>query len=157
MALIPDIAKGWRNPADLAKAKLGKGEGAALATLLGACAMIFLAQWPRLAREAHLDPEVPMDARLGAALMGIMFLLPLILYGVAVISQLVAWLFGARIGGYGARVALFWALLCLSPLLLLHGLAIGFLGQGAAVLVLGLLVAAGFGYLWVRMLAGVRE
>lgn len=157
MAVVSDIARGWRDPAGLAQAKLAKGEAAAFAALLGACVLMFVAQWPRLAREAYAQPEVPLDARLGAALLGIVFVLPLMLYGVAAVSQLGARAFGLRISGFAARVSLFWAMLCLSPLLLLHGLGMGFLGQGAAVTLLGLLVAGGFVYLWVRMLAGVRE
>ena len=157
MAILSDIARGWRDPAGLARAKLGQGEGAALAVLMGSCGMLFVAQWPRLAREAHLKPEVPLEALLGAALLGLVFVLPLFFYGLAAVSQIVTRAFGLRISGYGARVALFWALLCLTPLLLLHGLTMGFLGQGGAVTLLGLLVVAGFGYLWLRMLAGVRE
>lgn len=156
MGIVPDILRGWRDPAGLMRAKLGQGEGAALAVAMGACALIFVAQWPRLAREAHLTPEVPLEALLGAALLGLVFVLPLFLYALAAVSQIVARGLGARIDGYGARIALFWALLCVVPLLLLHGLAVGFLGQGAAVTLLGLLVVAGFGYLWLRMLAGVK-
>ena len=157
MGIVPDITRGWRDPAGLARAKLGQGEGAALAALLGACALLFVAQWPRLAREAYETPEVPLEARLGASLLGLVFVLPLFLYALAAFSQLAARAFKVRITGYGARVALFWALLCLTPLLLLNGLAAGFLGQGAAVTALGLLVLVGFVYLWLRMLAGVRE
>ena len=157
MAIVPDIVKGWRDPAGLVRTKLGQGEGTTLAVLIGACGLIFVAQWPRLAREAHLNPEVPLEALLGAALLGLVFVLPLFFYGLAAVSRIVARGFGHRISGFGARVALFWAMLCLTPLLLLHGLAVGFLGQGAAVGALGLLVLVGFGYLWVRMLAGVRE
>ena len=155
MAVLSDIWRGWRDPAGLMRIKLGQGEGAALAVVMGSCALIFVAQWPRLAREATLHPDVPMEARLGGALMGIVFVLPLILYAVAAASQLIARAIGRKVDGYGARVALFWALLCLTPLLFLHGLAQGFLGQGAAVSLLGLLVLAGFGYLWLRMLAEV--
>ena len=157
MPVLRDIIQGWRDPAGLARSKLGQGEGAALAVAMGACALFFVAQWPRLARESFLAPEVPLEARLGAALLGLVFVLPLFLYGLAAASQLVARMLGQRINGFAARVALFWALLCLTPLMLLNGLATGFLGQGAAVTLLGLLLIAGFGYLWLRMLAGVRE
>jgi len=157
MGVVPDILRGWRDPVGLARAKQGQGEGAILAAAMGACALIFVAQWPRLAREAHLAPEVPLEARLGAALLGLVFVLPLFLYVVARVSQLLLRLARWRIAGPDARIALFWALLCLTPLLLLHGLAVGFLGQGAAVTALGLSVLASFGYLWLGMLAGVRR
>ncbi len=157
MPVLIDIASGWRDPAGLSRSKMEQGEGAALAVLMGACALLFVAQWPRLAREAHLNPEVPLEALLGAALLGLVFVLPLVFYGLAAVSMIVTRAAGLRISAFGARVALFWAFFCLSPLLLLHGLSVGFLGQGAAVTVLGLFVVAAFGYLWMRMLAGVRE
>jgi hypothetical protein len=157
MGLVPDILRGWRDPAGLMQAKLGQGEGAAVAAVMGASFLLFVAQWPRLAREAHVAPDIPLEARLGAALLGLVFVLPLLLYAVASVSQIVLRGFGLRISGYAARLALFWAFLCLTPLLLLHGLAVGFLGQGLQVSALGALVIAGFFYLWVKMLAGVRE
>lgn len=157
LGIVRDIARGWRDPAGLVRAKLDQGEGAALAAVMGACGLLFVAQWPRLAREAYLNPEVPQDMRIGGALLGIVFVLPLILYALAAISQLVTRAAGRPVSGLAARVALFWAMLCLTPLLLLHGLGAGFLGQGAAVSLLGLLVLIGFFYLWLRMLAGVRE
>ncbi len=156
MGLVPDILRGWRDPAGLVQAKLGQGEGAAVAAVMGASFLLFVAQWPRLAREAHLAPEIPLEARLGAALLGLVFVLPLVLYGLAALSQIVLRGFGMRISGYAARVALFWAFLCLTPLLLLHGLAVGFLGHGLQVSVVGAVVLGGFFYLWARMLAGVR-
>jgi len=157
MALVPDLWRGWRDPEGLMRAKRGKGEGAALAAALGSCVLIFIAQWPRLAREATLQPEVPLEARLGGALLGLVFVLPLILYGVAAISQVALRLIGRPVSGLGARVALFWALLCITPLMLLHGLAVGFLGDGAAVAVLGLCVLASFGVLWGRMVMRVER
>lgn len=154
MALLADIATGWRDPGALMRAKRGQGEGAMLAVVMGACALIFLAQWPRLARESALDPSVPMEVRVGAALLALVFVLPLILYAVAGISHL---LLRRKVDGAGARIALFWALLCAAPLWLLHGLAEGFFGRGAAVNGLGLLVLIGFGWLWWRMLQGVAR
>lgn len=156
MAVVADIVRGWRDPAGLISAKAGQGEGATLAVAMGACALIFVAQWPKLAREAYFAPEIPLEARLGAALLGLVFVLPLFLYGVASLSCLAVRVFGWQVSGPDARVALFWALLCLTPLLFLHGLATGFLGQGPAVTLLGVITLAGFGYLWSRMLAGVR-
>ena len=64
-------------------------EGRALATLIGACLLIFVAQWPGLARAAYVDPAIPLDARMGGALLGTLFLLPPIAYAVAALSHLV--------------------------------------------------------------------
>lgn len=154
MAVTLDMLRSWRDPRGVIRAKLAGGlrEDRALATLMGACALIFVGQWPRLSREAFLDPSIPLEARMVGALMGVVFLLPLMLYGLAAISHLVARMFGGKGSWFSARMALFWALLSVSPLMLLNGLVAGFLGQGAALTVVGIIVAAGFIYLWINML-----
>jgi len=153
MSVVADIGLGWRRPGALIRAKLGQGvrEDRALAVLMAACTLMFVAQWPRLSREAFLEPSVPLEARMGATLLSLVFVLPLILYALAGVSLLASRAVGLRPTAFGARLALFWALLCLTPALLLHGLIAGFMGPQLATGV-GLLVLAGFGYLWVSML-----
>lgn len=154
MAVTLDILRGWRNPRGLIREKLGQGvrEDRALAVLMGACLLFFVAQWPRLSREAFLNPEVPLDARMGGALMGWVFIAPLMMYVLAAATHLVARLFGGKGTWFGARLALFWALLVVSPLVLLNGLVSGFIGGGTGATAVGLLVLAGFLYLWLSML-----
>ena len=153
MAVVPDILHSLRQPRAAIRRKLDQGprEDRALAMLMGGCLLLFVAQWPRLAREAQLEPSVPLEARLGGALLGLMFVLPLLLYGVAAVSHLIARAMGGKGSFSSARLALFWALLTAAPLFLLHGLIMGFVGQGAQLWV-GLLVLAGFLYLWITML-----
>lgn len=153
MAVTLDILRGWRNPRGLMREKLGQGvrEDRALAVLMGACLLFFVAQWPRLSREAFLAPEVPLEARMGGALMGWVFIAPLVMYALAALAHLVARAFGGRGTWYGARLALFWSLLVLSPLVLLNRLVGGFIGAGPAATVVGLLVLGGFLYLWISM------
>lgn len=154
MAVTLDILRAWRDPKGLIRDKLGAGrrEDRALAVAMGACFLIFVAQWPAQSREAFLHPEVPLDARLGASLMGIVFLLPLLLYAIGIASHLVARLFGGKGTHYGARLALFWALLAVAPLMLFQGLLMGFVGQGIQTTVVGGIVGLGFLYLWISML-----
>lgn len=154
MTVTGDILATWRRPRDILRAKLDEGprEDRALAVLMGACSLMFVAQWPSLSRAATLDPSVPLDARIGGALMATIFILPVTLYALAAISHLIARLFGGKGSHYGARLALFWALLCLSPLLLLNGLVAGFLGQGTQATVVGLIVLAAFLWLWFTLL-----
>lgn len=150
MAVTRQILASWRRPRAVMRGLLAGGvrEDRALVTLMAACALIFVAQWPRLARAAHLDPSIPLDARLGGALVGTVFLLPLVAYGLAAVSHLVARLLGGRGTGYGARLALFWSLLVVTPAMLLHGLVAGMVGPGPATTGLGLLVLAGFLFQW---------
>lgn len=155
MALTADIAESYRAPGRVLRRRLAAGgqEAAALATLFGAALLSFLAQWPSLAREAQLHPEVPFDARLGGALMATVFLMPLLAYAVAALSHLIARAVGGRGSWFGARMALFWALLAASPMMLLQGALAGVVGPGAWQAPLGLAVLAGFLWLW---LGGLR-
>ena len=154
MAVTTEILESWRAPARVIRRKLAAGEreDKALATLFGACFLLFVAQWPALSRASFLDPSVPLDARLGGALMGAIFLLPLLAYAMAAVARLVARAMGGRGSGFGARIALFWAMLAVSPLVLFHGMIRGFLGEGIQATVVGLLVLAGFLYLWISMM-----
>lgn len=166
MPVVPDILATWRRPRAVIARKLADGvrEDRAIATLMGACGLIFVAQWPGLAREAHLTriaaeaagtalDQVPsLQALMGARLLAIVFIAPLVFYLLAAVSHLVARAFGGRGSGFGARLALFWALFCTTPVMLLQGLVGGFIGAGVAATVVGLLVLAVFLYLWITML-----
>lgn len=159
MAITSDIAATWRAPRAKIRQMLGAGvdEGRAIAILMGALALIFVAQTPRLAREAHLDPVVPLDARMGVTLFALVFMAPLLFYGVAAISHLAARAMGGKGSWYGARLALFWSLLCTVPLMLLQGLVAGVIGQGPAATMVGLGVALAFVWIWINMLIEVER
>ena len=154
MPVTSDILTSYRRPRAVIAAKLTAGlrEDRALAALLGACGLIFVAQGPGLARAAHLDPAIPLDARISGALMGVIFLLPPLCYGVAAISHLAARAMGGKGSFFGARLALFWALLAVSPLMLLHGLVGGLIGPGTGFALVGVAVLVAFGWIWINML-----
>lgn len=159
MPVTTDILRAWRAPRALIREKLGQGlrEDRALAVLMGGCGLAFVAQWPRLSREAFLNPDVPLEARLGGALMGWIFIAPLLFYALGAASHLVARAVGGKGTWFGARLALFWALLAVSPVLLLNGLVGGFIGSGPAATLVGVLVLVGFLYLWLSMLIEVER
>lgn len=150
MPVSADILYTYRAPREVIRAKLAHGEreGRALATLMGACVLIFVAQWPVLSRQAFLDPSVPFDARMAGALMGWLFIAPLAAYVVAAATRLVARVVGGRGTWFGARLALFWALLASSPLWLLNGLVAGMIGPGAALNAVGLVAVGAFLFFW---------
>jgi hypothetical protein len=154
MTVSTDMLATWRRPREILRAKLAQGQrdDRALATLMAACLLMFVAQWPGLSRAAHLDPSIPLDARIAGALMATIFLLPPIMYAIAALSHLVARAFGGKGSFYGARLALFWALLCIAPLMLFHGLVAGFIGQGTQLLVVGVLILLAFLWLWMTLL-----
>ncbi|WP_425090216.1 YIP1 family protein [Tropicimonas sp. S265A] len=150
MAVSTEIIRAWGAPRAAIRRQLAGGvnEGRALVYLMIACLLIFVAQWPRLSREAFLNPEVPLDARIGAALLGWIFIAPLMFYGIAAISHLVSRLAGGQGTFFGARLALFWSLLVISPIVLLLGLVTGFIGPGPAANATSLLLLLGFLYIW---------
>ncbi len=150
MPVTRDIARTYRAPRQVIREKLGQGarEDRALATLIGACVLIFVARWPDLARQAHLDPDVPFEARMAGALMGWLFIAPLAAYVMAAATRFAAWVVGGRGSGFGARLALFWALLAASPLWLLNGLVAGMIGPGSALNATGLAAVGAFLVFW---------
>lgn len=159
MAITSDIVASWRHPRGMIRQLLAEGpnEARALVILLGSCLLIFVSQCPRLAREAQLDPGVPLDARMGVTLFALIFMMPLIFYAIAAVSHIVARGFGGKGTWYGARLALFWALLCAVPAMLVHGLLAGLVGPGAVTSVVGAGVAVLFAVLWVSMLIEVQN
>ncbi len=149
MAVTRNIKETYRGPGRVVNSLLAMGqrEDRALAYLMAGCIVVFIAQMPRLAREAHLSGE-DLNMLMGASLMAWIFVAPLALYCLAGISHLVAKLLKGRGTAYGARVALFWALLASSPLMLLHGLVAGFLGPGLELQIVGFLWFACFLWFW---------
>ncbi|MCV6595423.1 MAG: YIP1 family protein [Silicimonas sp.] len=128
MSLVLDIARSYRAPREVQARRLAAGarEDRALAYLLGACALIFVAQWPRLAREAFLDPSITLEARMAGALFAWLMIMPLVFYTLSLIITLVLRITGQPVPGHDCRTVLFWALLASTPLWLLAGLMAGF-------------------------------
>jgi hypothetical protein len=154
MAITTDILESYRRPRAVMRRHLAGGghEARALAVLMAACLLMFVAQLPGLARDAHFEPEVPLDARMGGALMAMIFMVPLIAYGVAAASHGIALLFGGKGTFLSARMALFWSMLAISPLMLFHGLARGIVGPGPGLTLTGIVVLAVFLLLWANAL-----
>lgn len=159
MTVVADILATWRSPRAVLRDKLASPprEDRALAVLAGACLLIFVAELPGLARAAHLDPSVPLEARIGGALLATLFVLPLVLYALAGASHLVLRLLGRAGSAYGSRVALFWSLLCIGPMMLVQGLLAGLVGPGWVSGLSGFAVLLAFVALWRAGLAVVRE
>lgn len=148
-----DIAATYRGPGAVMRRllALGKREDRALAILMAGCALVFVSRWPALSRQAHLDGR-DVNELLAGALFGWIFIAPLLLYGMAALSHLIARAFGGTGSWYGARLALFWSLLAATPLMLLNGLVAGFIGPGAGLNLVGLLWCAAFLWFWISSL-----
>lgn len=156
MALAGDIVASYRRPGAILRRRMGapdKAEARALVTCMLACFLIFVAQWPRLSRESHLTGQ-DLDMLLGGALMGWIFIAPLLLYAAAGLSHFVARRIGGRASYTEARMALFWALLAAAPLWLLWGLVAGFAGPGPVLDAVGIAALLAFVLIWA---AGLRH
>ncbi len=159
MSVTWDILRTYRAPREVVRRRTAgaPSEARALVVLLAGCFLMFVARWPSLSREAFESPEIPIEARLSGALVGWVFLMPLIFYILAAASHLLARVFGGRGSWYGARMALFWALLAAAPLWLLTGLVLGFVGPGTAFSIVGLLAGVAFLVFWILGLYEVER
>lgn len=149
MGVIPRIFLSWRAPGRAVRGMLGVSEPALLALLLGTMAIYFVGQWPGHARAAALDPSVPLQARLGGALMATMFLMPLVVMAAALVAGVVARALGLAIDGYRSRLALIWALAATTPAMLLTGLVQGLIGPGPALRLVQAVAGAAFLIFWI--------
>ncbi|MCC6209190.1 MAG: YIP1 family protein [Gammaproteobacteria bacterium] len=162
MSVVADIALTWRAPRRGMRRLLAQGqrEDRALAYLMIGCTLIFVSAWPMLARQAAADPSMPLDARLGGALLAWLGMMPLVFYGIAALSHLIARGLGGRGTFFGARLALFWALLAASPAWLAQA-AIGSAMPGPAAQAAAALALFGLLWLWLPALAeaerGLRD
>ncbi len=155
MPVTSDIVATYRGPGRVVRRllDLGQREDRALVFVMAFCVVAFIAQLPSLSRRAHLE-GLELNMLMGGALLGTVIILPLFFYLLAFISYGAARLVGGKGSAYGARVALFWALLSSTPLVLLNGLVAGFIGPGPTLSVVGLVWVAVFLWFW---LSGLRQ
>ena len=157
MALTTDILASYRRPRHVLRRQLGhpgepRREARILVYLILGCALIFVAQWPRLAREAHLDETIPLEALMAGALFAWVFVAPLVFYALAGLLALMLRLTGP-VDAFAVRLAVFWAVLVASPLMLLQGLAAGMIGPGPQAALAFVPAALAF---VVNLIAGLR-
>jgi hypothetical protein len=128
--LVDTIWKGWRDPRGAMAREVARGlsEPRALAQLMLACGLFFVASLPNAMREARaLSIADPVEGAVSAHLFGYFALAPLFAYALAAVVHLVARGLGGQGGFLAARAALFFAALLAAPLAL--GLAL--LGMAA--------------------------
>lgn len=150
MALTQDIMATYKGPGRVVARFLaqGRNEVRALLFLLIAGGLMFVASAPYQAREAQLDPEIPLIARLYWSAFLSVFILPILVYLFAIVVWGVSRIARRQITGYEIRFTLIWALLASTPVLLLTGLTAAFIGPGIQLQLLGLVWFAVFGCFW---------
>lgn len=142
------VMQSWWAPRQVVRGLSGMPDRVLLVVLLLAMLFMLVAQAPVNARLAQSDPSVPFDARMGGALMGVMFMMPLLAYAVAGLVALVSRVTPWRLAPEDSRLALFWALLAVAPAMLLRGLVGGFIGEGPALVTTNALAGIGFLMIW---------
>jgi hypothetical protein len=156
MGVAADIGRSLRHgPRAVVREHLAQGpnEARALAFLMIGCALVYLAQWPRLEREALANRSLPsggpeFDQLAGTALFGWLMLLPLVFYFVAGVTHLLSRAMGGQGTPFGARLAMFWSWLAAAPLGLLTGALTGFTGGSLLSNLAGVLWIAVFAAFW---------
>lgn len=150
MALTQDIVATYKGPGRVVARFLGQGrnEVRALLFVLIAGALMFIASAPYQAREAQLDPEIPLQARLYWSAFLFIFIMPLLVYLFAVVVWALARVARRQITGFEIRFTLIWALLALTPVTLLLGMTAAFIGPSIQLQLIGFVWLAVFVWFW---------
>ncbi len=150
MSVVADILESWRRPSWVLHRHLSRGrsEPFAFTFLVVFLIVAFIAQWPDAARVSALNPEIPIAAQLLPRALALLATIP-VWYLLAALGRLVASALGGQGGWYEARLALFWTLVTISPMILMVGLVAGMIGAGAQLTILGAVTFAVFLLFWV--------
>lgn len=146
--IVPRIVQSWWAPGRVVETLRGMPDRALIVVLMLAMLVFLIAQMPEHARAAHLDPSVPLAARMGGAALAVMFMMPLLAYAVAAVVAALSRLTLRPLVAQNSRLALFWALLAVSPAMLLAGLTAGLVGPGAALTATRTVAGIGFLVIW---------
>ncbi len=151
MALTSDIVATYKGPSKVIGRFLaqGRNEVRALLFVLIAGVLMFIAAAPYQAREAQLNPAGPLEARLYWSAFLFIFIIPLLLYGLAALIWVVTKVARMPVSGFEVRFTLFWALLASAPVMLLFGLVAGLIGQGVQLQLVSFIWLAVFGWFWI--------
>ncbi len=153
MSVVSDIVESWRRPRAVLRRHLARGrsEPFVFTFLVVFLLICFVAQWPQAARTTTLNPEIPIAPQLLARALALLATIPL-WYLLAALGGLVARVLGGQGDWYGARVALFWALVTITPLVLLSGLVAAMIGTGPQLSLVGALTFGLFIAFWITNL-----
>lgn len=153
MSASTELIATWTAPRAALRRHLARGvsEPFAFSLLLIFLILAFVGQWPVAARDAHFAGDASSAPRIFAKALAVLATIPL-WYGLAAVSRLVARALGGQGSWYSARIALFWALATVGPLMLLQGLVAGMIGPGPALVAVSSVTGIAFLWLWLTML-----
>jgi hypothetical protein len=158
MSATQAILRSYRAPREVALSNQKADESLALTWLVIACLLFFVARLPGLARIAHLSgDETPFAPLALGTFFGTIFLAPVVFFIIAGVSHLIAKVLGGQGSYQDARIALFWALFAVTPLVLLQGLVKGMIGDGPALMVTSIAAFLGFLHIWLNGLIALEK
>ena len=153
MSTVAAILRTYRAPREVIKTHRASGadEGTGLTWLFVACILFFVAELPELARQSHLEGgDVPVSGLALPTFYGTVLLAPIMFLLIAAASHLIAKVLGGQGVWLDARLALFWSLLAVTPLVLFQGLVAGLIGPGSAYNAATILVTIAFLVIWIN-------
>jgi hypothetical protein len=117
MSVTAEILATWRDPAGPVRRLLANGprEDRALVILIGACILLYVARCRIWRARPRLDPTVPLMRAWGSRCSVMLFVLPLLALCAGLLIHLIVRAWGGMAQAWGARMALFWALLAITP------------------------------------------
>ena len=147
MSVVSNVLYTYRSPSKAFERMYARpdSEATSLGYLMGACFLTYVAQWPYLARQAHLE-EFNLQTSLAASLLAWLLIAPLLLYTLAIVLYFFHKFFKGSKSSAQIRVGLFWSFLAATPLMMLFGLVKGFLGHGTAESIVGFFWFLAFSY-----------
>ncbi len=157
---LRDIALTYIRPAAVMRKKMAAGlrEETLLAYLMFACLISFFVRLPGLvALHRAAQGGTPLETEIGGMFVATLFFAPLFLYALAAISRLGARLFGGGGDWRGARLALFWTILALQPVVIASVYLSARLPFGPARSILSIVFAGFFLLTWVRALIATES
>lgn len=156
MTLYREIIAAYRGPAASMQRQMAqvKGEERLLVYIVLACFLLFVARVPGLMVLAQTspNPEITPTSLIGTSFAVTLFFAPLFFYAIAAVSHMIARIFGGKGSYFEARLALFWALLITTPLVLLSSLLNIVLPSLTVIQSSGLLIFLIFAYFWASCL-----
>ncbi len=146
--MVLRVLESWWAPRRVVRGLSAMPDSTLLVVLMLAMLITLVGQAPGLSRAAQLDPSIPLDARIGGAALGTMFMMPLVAYAMAGLTALLCRVTPWRLDPRHARLALFWALLAVAPATLLGGMVAGLIGPSPALTLTRIVAGLGFLFIW---------
>ncbi len=155
MPFVVEVVRCYLEPRASARRILARAdtEGRALAILVLGCFVLFLSQLPDImSKEVAQGGSPGPVADAAARIVGALVFAPLLFYGIAGLTGLAIRAAGYSLSWINCRVSLFWAVLAVSPAVLIIALARGFIGTSALLIVISLAMTIPFLVIWISAL-----